>query len=101
MQQYAEEVNSDELILVSVDACLDKDNFLKFFYRMEQIHDKAGSNDEAKYRMFGKKAVEHARLPEPQLFRGPVFNSALVETINKYSWKCDSLLSSFAFDNAR
>lgn len=99
INQYSKAVDPDELIRITMEAHIDGGELIISLLRLDKMYTKAGFNDRAKYGMLGKAAMEHNRLLEFLLLRGPATHDALKETFSEHVWNSKSFVSNFYFED--
>lgn len=101
VKQYGKAVFPEELIWIAMNALWDKNRLMKSFIRTDDMHDKTGFIDEAKYWMLKKAALKQSLLSELQFFNEPVSYNALKEANTKYVHNFKSIASNFSFEETR
>lgn len=67
--RYRHSADPDDQICTTNYARLDQHSFVKSLTSIDEICNKSGSNDKAKYEMLRKATMEHLRLPKLSLSR--------------------------------
>lgn len=95
VEEYAKEVEPDELIRTAIEARLDFDNLLGSLVQLCDMYVKAGFNEHAKYSMLCRAAMLNSRLANFMLIKGPTdfqdMNQAIVQLVkNSETFKTSS-----------
>lgn len=101
VNQYARAVDPDKLMRMEMQARLDGGDLIVSILYLDEVHTNAGFKYREKHGMQRKAAMEHNRLSEFLLFKGPITHEALKEAIYGYVRNCEFFVSKFSSEGSR